>query len=420
MLSTRRAAQLVAALIIFGAVGPALWLARGWRLILRILERKARATLGLPRSAGDAAADAEAARLVESPGPDLPGATHESVPASDPAISLHVVRLDPPTGVARTGRIILFVHGFPEFWAAWAPSMAGLAADGHVCAALDMRGFGDSHPKPPGVEHYGIGALAADVVGVANHLRGGDGSKTRVTLVGHDWGGQVAGHAAALGGAGVFDAAALLCIPYPGGAFLANAGLRQAARSWYILFFQCPWLGLGEELMFGGAARTLGGIVAERRAEAEALAEDDKGRAAAVEAAAGLSPAPPLLTFSHAVEDAGFRAAFLRDEAAQRATVNYYRSLVRSALGIGPHPATRAQAAAFKARLRSPGSFPVPLLMLYAARDVALGPELLAGADAYAPDLEVHMLDCSHWAPAARPREVIARLRAFVKRTGTA
>lgn len=416
--TTRRAAQAAAALIIFGAIGPALWLARGWRLILRILERKARSLLRLPKSAGDAAADAEAARLVASPGPALPGATHLSIPASDPAISLHVVKLDPPAGQPKSGRILLFVHGFPEYWAAWAPCMAALASDGHTCAALDMRGFGESSPKPPGVEHYGIGSLAADVVAVANHLRGGEGAKARVTLVGHDWGGQVAGHAAALGGPDVFDGAALLCIPYPGGAFLANAGWKQAARSWYILFFQCPCLPLGEELMFGRAAETLAGIVAERRAEAESMADDDAGRAAGVEAAAGLKPAPPLLTFPASVEDAGFRSAFLRDPSSQRATVNYYRNLVRSALGIGPRPATRAQATAFKTRLKSPGSFPVPLLMLYAARDVALGPELLAGADKYAPDLEVHMLDCSHWAPAARPREVIARLRAFVKRTG--
>jgi pimeloyl-ACP methyl ester carboxylesterase len=292
--------------------------------------------------------------------------------------------------------------------------MASLAADGHVCAAVDMRGYGQSTPKPAGVGRYGTGALAADVVAVANHLRGGGpDAPGRVTIVGHDWGGHVAAHAVALGGDAVFDGAALLCVPFPGGRRpLAAPGARQAARSWYILFFQCPGLGLGEELMFGRAAAALGGIVRERRKEAAALAADDVARAAGVEAAAGLAAAPPLLAFPPAVEDAGLRAAFLRDPASQRAAVNYYRAAVRGALGLGPRPASRAQAAVFKARLRTPGGFPVPLLMLYAARDVALGPELLTGAgvDVFVPDLEVHMLDCSHWAPSARPREVAARL----------
>ena len=414
-----RLPQLAAAAILFGLVGPALWLAFGWRLILRLLERAARAVLRLPRSPADAATDKEAARLAASPGLDLPGAVHEFVPTStSPPVSLHVVRLPPPTGVPPSGRTVLLVHGFPEYWAAWAPAMAALAgADGHAVAALDLRGYGESD-KPGAVGAYGIGALAADVVAVAEHLRAGAGAGAgarRITLVGHDWGGQVAGHAAALGGPALFDGVALLCIPFPGVGF-RHAGWRQAARSWYIFFFQAPLL--GEEMMGGQAAAAIGGLVAERRAEAAARAADDAARAAAVEAAAGLPPAPPLLTFSAAQEDAGFRAAFLRPGAA-RAAVSYYRALVRGLLGlVSPRPATPAQAAAFKAALRTPGGFPLPLLMLYAARDVALGAELLSGTDALVPDLELRVLDSSHWLPAARPREVIARLRAFVKRTG--
>jgi pimeloyl-ACP methyl ester carboxylesterase len=397
---------------------PCIWLVFGWRLALRLLERRARACLRLPLSPDDAVAAAEAARLLAaaSPGLALPRATHEWVPVtadSSPPVKLHVVRLPPPAGVPPSGRTILCVHGFPEFWGAWAPAMAALAAaDGHTVAAVDMRGYGESD-KPPRVGDYGIGALAADIVAVAQHLRASTGSP-KITIVGHDWGGQVAAHAVALGGPDLFEAAALLCIPFPGASSVRNVGLKQAARSWYIGFFQAPWL--AEEMMGGRAAAAIGALVRGRRAEAASRAVDDAARARAVEAAAGLPPAPLLLEFNAAVEDAAFRAAFLRPGAAT-AAINYYRALVRGMLGlVTPRPATRAQAAAFKARLR--GSFGVPLLMLYAARDVALGLELLAGTDALVPDLELRVLDASHWLPAARPREVIARLRAFVKRTG--
>lgn len=405
----------VIAIAVAAVILPCVWLAFGWRLIARLVARRARALLRLPPSPADARATAEVARLLAAPtGLALPGATHEWVAtSSDPPVKLHVVRLAPPAGVAPSGRTVLFVHGFPEFWAAWAPAMAALAtADGHHVAAVDMRGYGESE-KPPAVGAYGIGSLAADLVAVAEHLRAATGAP-KITIVGHDWGGQVAGHAVALGGPDLFEAAALLCIPFPGASFLANAGARQAARSWYIAFFQAPWL--GEEMMAGRAASAIGALVRGRVAEVATRAADDEARAAAVEAAAGLAPAPPLLQFSAAAEEDAFRAAFLRPGAAS-AAIAYYRALVRGALGlVSPRPATRAQAAAFKARLR--GAFPVPLLMLYAARDTALGLELLAGTDAVVPDLELRVLDASHWLPAARPREVIARLRAFVKRTG--
>lgn len=408
--------QALAAAILYGAVFPAIWVAFGWRLILRLVERKVRALLRLPLSAPDKSTAASTTRLLASPPLTLPRATHEWVETSArPPVKLHVVRLAPAPGVTPSGRTILCVHGFPEFWAAWAPAMAALAADGHALAAVDMRGYGESD-KPAGVGAYGIGSLAADIVAVAEHLKRETGA-AKITIFGHDWGGQVTAHAVALGGPDLFEACALLCIPFPG-AFVPgkNAGLRQAARSWYIFFFQAPFL--GEEMMCGRAAAAIGALVKERQKEARERAEDDAARAKAVEAAAGLTPPPPLLEFSADAEDAAFRGAFLRPGAAT-ATISYYRALVRGMLGLlSPKPVTGTQAAAFKARLRGKAGFDVPLLMLFAARDTALGTELLSGTDALVADLELRVLDSSHWLPAVRPREVIARLRAFVGRTG--
>ncbi len=50
------------------------------------------------------------------------------------------------------GPVVLFVHGFPDFWYSWRHQMAGLS-DGYKCVAMDMRGYNKSD-KPEGVDHY--------------------------------------------------------------------------------------------------------------------------------------------------------------------------------------------------------------------------------------------------------------------------
>ena len=49
--------------------------------------------------------------------------------------------------------LMLFLHGFPEFWAAWREPMAHFAARGWLCVAPDLRGYNLSD-KPEGVEAY--------------------------------------------------------------------------------------------------------------------------------------------------------------------------------------------------------------------------------------------------------------------------
>ncbi len=50
------------------------------------------------------------------------------------------------------GKLILFVHGFPEFWGAWENQLAEFGRD-YQAVALDMRGYNFSS-KPEGVEDY--------------------------------------------------------------------------------------------------------------------------------------------------------------------------------------------------------------------------------------------------------------------------
>jgi len=83
------------------------------------------------------------------------------------------------------GPLVVFVHGFPDFWYGWREQMAGLARH-HRVVALDLRGYNLSD-HPPGVESYALPALVEDVAAVIQAA-----GQSRATIVGHDWGGAIA------------------------------------------------------------------------------------------------------------------------------------------------------------------------------------------------------------------------------------
>ena len=87
----------------------------------------------------------------------------------------------------RNNPMILFVHGFPEFWYQWHQQMEDLSDRYHV-VAYDMRGYNDSD-KPEGVENYSTEKLDEDVLQIIKTFS--DGRK--VYVVAHDWGGSIAG-----------------------------------------------------------------------------------------------------------------------------------------------------------------------------------------------------------------------------------
>src|SRR6202451_2040321 len=86
---------------------------------------------------------------------------------------------------AGKGPLIIFLHGFPEFWYEWKEQLPEFGKD-YRAVAPDMRGYNLSE-KPAGVEHYQMKELVEDVRALAEHL----GYK-KFILVGHDWGGGVA------------------------------------------------------------------------------------------------------------------------------------------------------------------------------------------------------------------------------------
>lgn len=82
--------------------------------------------------------------------------------------------------------LIVCLHGFPEYWAAWREVMAELACD-FFLVAPDQRGFNLSS-KPAGRDAYRVKLLVADIAALADGL-----SPCRpFILAGHDWGASVA------------------------------------------------------------------------------------------------------------------------------------------------------------------------------------------------------------------------------------
>ena len=55
------------------------------------------------------------------------------------------------------GKLILLLHGFPEFWYSWRHQIPKFSPDYKV-VALDLRGYNDSE-KPKGLKAYTIAEL---------------------------------------------------------------------------------------------------------------------------------------------------------------------------------------------------------------------------------------------------------------------
>ena len=130
-------------------------------------------------------------------------------------------------------KLVILLHGFPEFWYSWKKQLDALSGSFHVVAP-DMRGYNLSD-KPARVEDYKIDELVADVVGLIDHF----GAK-QAAVVGHDWGAGVA-WAVALKHPERVSKLAVLQVPIAA-AWRDNMSLRQLLRSWYMFFFQIPWL----------------------------------------------------------------------------------------------------------------------------------------------------------------------------------
>jgi pimeloyl-ACP methyl ester carboxylesterase len=146
-------------------------------------------------------------------------------------LTLHVVQCGPPEGP-----LVILLHGFPEFWFAWRKQIQPLADAGFRVWVPDQRGYNLSD-KPRRVRDYTIDQLAADVLGLLDAA-----GRSTAAIVGHDWGAAVAWHLA-IHHADRISRTVVLNVPHP---LVFSRALRQNRRqlrkSWYIFFFQLPFL----------------------------------------------------------------------------------------------------------------------------------------------------------------------------------
>jgi pimeloyl-ACP methyl ester carboxylesterase len=146
-------------------------------------------------------------------------------------LDLHAVAAGPPDGP-----VLLLLHGFPEFWFSWRNQIEPLASAGFRVIVPDQRGYNTSS-KPRGASSYALSHLTSDVLAIADQL-----GQARIFLAGHDWGAAVAWSVALLHPQRVAKLA-ILNVPHPSvmRRYL-KTNRRQLRRSWYMFFFQLPWL----------------------------------------------------------------------------------------------------------------------------------------------------------------------------------
>lgn len=262
-------------------------------------------------------------------------------------------------------KLALCLHGFPEHAYSWRHQLPLLAELGYLAWAPNLRGYGNSS-RPTGVANYAIPHLLADVAGLID----ASGAE-EVVLIAHDWGGVIAWEFA-LRRIRPLKRLVVMNIPHPG---MFAQGIRrwaQLKRSWYIFFFQLPWLpewALGRD---GG--RGIG--------EAFRGMAIDKSR----------FPAEVLEFYQRNALQPG----------ALTAMINYYRAVFRG--GPGPKQA------------RAPGRLDVPTLMIWGEQDSALGKELTYGTENLVSDFTIHYLPgVSHWVQQEAPERVNEILRSWLR-----
>jgi pimeloyl-ACP methyl ester carboxylesterase len=261
------------------------------------------------------------------------------------------------------GRLALCLHGFPESSFSWRYQMPLLARLGYRVWAPDLRGYGGTS-RPLGVKAYALENLEEDVAALIES----SGAK-EVVLVGHDWGALIAWYYAMFGRLPIARLI-IMNVPHPA---LAEKGLRtrrQLAKSWYVFFFQLPWL--PEWALARNACEAIG-----RAFRGMAV---DKSR----------FPDEVLRVYQQAAAQPGALTAML----------NYYRALIR---GLGRN------------RRRGTPKIDIPTLMIWGEVDAALGKELTYGTDQYVSNLTLRYLpNVSHWVQQEAPEIVNGIIEAWL------
>lgn len=130
-------------------------------------------------------------------------------------------------------KLVILLHGFPEFWYSWRHQIVGLS-DEYTVVAPDMRGFNLSD-KPKSISDYQTSKMVDDVIGLIHYF-----GREQAAVIGHDWGAIVAWTLAMKHPESVWKLGALQVPPLP--VWRKNQTLKQFCASWYMFFFQIPFV----------------------------------------------------------------------------------------------------------------------------------------------------------------------------------
>jgi len=259
-------------------------------------------------------------------------------------------------------KLVILLHGFPEFWYSWRHQLIALS-DEYTVVAPDMRGYNLSD-KPPRVEDYEIDNLVDDVCGLIRHF-----GREQAAVVGHDWGASVAWAVALKNPEYVWKLCAMQVPPMA--VWKKNQTFKQFLASWYLFFFQIPrlpeWLiSRNDYAVLANGLRN--GTVEKGIFTSEEIAEYKKT---------------------------------WREPRALTSALNYYRANILKRL-FGKRPTEE--------------KIKVPTLFIYGEKDSAILPETVAGVGEYvdAPYSEIRIPDSSHWVQQEAAEIVTDSLREFL------
>ncbi len=133
------------------------------------------------------------------------------------------------------GEAVVLLHGFPQDSTCWDAVADGLHAAGLRTLAPDLRGYSPG-ARPPSRKAYALGQCADDLLALLDAAGLG-----WAHIVGHDWGGALAWHAAGRDPRRV-RTLTVLSTPHPAAMRRAWLTSSQGFKSWYMAFFQLPFL----------------------------------------------------------------------------------------------------------------------------------------------------------------------------------
>jgi epoxide hydrolase 4 len=271
-------------------------------------------------------------------------------------------------GDVASPKIAILLHGFPELNFSWRQQIPALVEKGWRVWAPNLRGYGASS-KPEGIAAYRIYTVLQDVAALID-LAKAENPATEVMLIAHDWGAIIA-WMFAIRQVRPLDRLVIMNVPHPKCAEREIRKWRQLRKSWYMFFFQIPWL--PEKLLLARYARAV------RHAFTGTAANKGNFSKAALEVYAAAAQRPGAMT----------------------AMLNYYRALLRFS----------------DMRNVGDGMVHTDTLVIWGENDLALDIHLLDGIDQWVPRLTLRRLPgISHWVQQDAPDEVNALLTDWLGR----